>query len=140
MPTLLEVSGTPITDQLAQQVEGRSLVPFFKDPNAEWEKRILVHHAGGWKRGAAAESKYERVAIQNEQLSLVYNKELYDLRADPGESNNMITEHPEVVEQLRKAYDLWWEKAPETEVSTLHQLYTPSGQVQFTGGQTDLAF
>ncbi|MBW2220352.1 MAG: sulfatase-like hydrolase/transferase, partial [Deltaproteobacteria bacterium] len=110
MPTLLEVSGTPITDRLAQQVEGRSLVPFFKDPNAEWDKRILVHHVGAWARGDAAVSKHKRVAIQNEQFTLVNNEELYDLKADPGESNNVITEHPEVVEQLRKAYDKWWKK------------------------------
>ena len=110
MPTLLEVTGTPVTSRLKKQIEGRSLVPFFKDPNAEWEKRTLVHHAGGWKRGDAAKSKHERVAIQNEQFTLVFNEELYDLKADPGETNNVITEHPEIVKNLRKAYDKWWEK------------------------------
>ncbi len=110
LPTLLEVTGTPVTSRLKKQIEGRSLVPFFKDPNAEWEKRTLVHHAGGWKRGDAAKSKHERVAIQNEQFTLVFNKELYDLKADPGETNNVITEHPEIVKTLRKAYDKWWEK------------------------------
>ena len=110
MPTLLEVTGTPLTSRLKKQIEGRSLVPFFKDPNAEWEKRTLVHHAGGWKRGDAAKSKHERVAIQNEQFTLVFNEELYDLKADPGETNNVITEHPEIVKTLRKAYDKWWEK------------------------------
>jgi arylsulfatase len=110
MPTLLEVTGTPVTSRLKKQIEGRSLVPFFKDPNAEWEKRILVHHAGGWKRGDAAKSKHERVAIQNEQFTLVFNEELYDLKADPGETNNVITEHPEIVKNLRKAYGKWWEK------------------------------
>ena len=45
MPTLLELTGTPMTDQLKQQVEGRSLVPMFKNPETDWEDdRHLVHH------------------------------------------------------------------------------------------------
>ena len=43
MPTLLEITGAPLTDQIKQQVEGRSLVPLLKNPAADWEKRILVH-------------------------------------------------------------------------------------------------
>ena len=36
------------------------------------------------------------------------NDELYDLKADPGETKNVIAEHPEVVAGLRAAYDQWW--------------------------------
>ena len=36
------------------------------------------------------------------------NKELYDLKADPGETKNVIADHPEVVAKLRAAYDQWW--------------------------------
>ncbi len=36
------------------------------------------------------------------------NTELYDLKADPGETKNVIAEHPEVVAKLRAAYDQWW--------------------------------
>ena len=37
MPTLLEITGVPLTDQIKQQVEGRSLVPLLKNPTADWE-------------------------------------------------------------------------------------------------------
>jgi arylsulfatase len=56
----------------------------------------------------AAASKYANCAIQNSRFTLVNNQELYDLKADPGEKKNVITEHPEVVAQLRAAYDQWW--------------------------------
>ena len=108
MPTLLELTGTPMTDQLKQQVEGRSLVPLLNNPAADWEKRILVHHVGGWEPGEAAQSKHSRVSIQNERFTLVNNEELYDLSTDPGETKNVIAEHPKVVNQLRKTYDKWW--------------------------------
>jgi arylsulfatase len=38
----------------------------------------------------------------------VNNEELYDLSTDPGETKNVIAEHPKVVNQLRKTYDKWW--------------------------------
>ena len=109
MPTLLELTGTPMTDQLKKQVEGRSLVPLLKNPATDWEDdRHLVHHVGAWEQGQAAQSKHARVSIQNKRFTLVNNKELYDLKNDPGETKNVIDEHPEIVDQLRTLYDQWW--------------------------------
>ena len=109
MPTLLEITGAPLTDQIKQQVEGRSLVPLLKNPAADWEDdRHLVHHVGAWEPGQAAQSKYARVSIQNKRFTLVNNEELYDLKNDPGETENVIAEYPEVVDQLRALYDQWW--------------------------------
>lgn len=87
---------------------------------AEWEdiakakgldERHLVHHVGAWLPGEAAQSKHARVSIQNKRFTLVNNKngeERFDLKNDPGETTNVITDYPEVVEQLRKLYDQWW--------------------------------
>lgn len=112
MPTLLELTGTPMTDQLKQHVEGRSLVPMLKNPETDWEDdRHLVHHVGAWEHGQAAQSKHARVSIQNKRFTLVNNKngeELFDLKNDPGETTNVIAQYPEVVDQLRKIYDQWW--------------------------------
>jgi arylsulfatase len=38
----------------------------------------------------------------------VNNEELYDLKTDPGETKDVIAEHPKVVNKLRKIYDKWW--------------------------------
>ena len=81
-----------------------------KDPQAEWPDRILVHHFGNWAQGTAEECKYRRSAVQNSRFSLVNNEELYDLKADPGETTNVIDEHPEVVTELRAFHDRWWEE------------------------------
>jgi arylsulfatase len=33
---------------------------------------------------------------------------LYDISKDPGETTDVASAHPEVVERLRKSYDAWW--------------------------------
>jgi arylsulfatase len=107
-PTLAEITGANLSDDVKKQVEGRSLLPLLKNPKAEWADRTLVHHVGRWGKGKAADSKYAKCAIQNSQFTLVNNKELYDLKADPGETTNIIDKHPDVVARLRAAYDQWW--------------------------------
>jgi arylsulfatase len=79
-----------------------------KNPKAEWADRTLVHHVGRWGKGKAEDSKFRSCAIQNSRFSLVNNEALYDLQSDPGESKNVIAEHPEVVASLRASYEKWW--------------------------------
>jgi arylsulfatase len=107
-PTLAEIAGAKLSDEVKRQVEGRSLLPVLENPKAEWPDRTLVHHVGRWGKGKAKQSKYAKCAIQNSRFSLVNNKELYDLKADPGEKRNVIAAHPEVVASLRAAYNRWW--------------------------------
>jgi arylsulfatase len=107
-PTLAEITGAKLSPEVQKQVEGRSLLPMLKNPMAEWADRTIVHHVGRWGPGKAAESKYSKCSIQNSRFTLVNNEELYDLQNDPGESKNVIDEHPEVVAKLRAAYDQWW--------------------------------
>ena len=99
-PTLAAITGAALSDEVKQQVEGRSLLPLLKDPKAEWPDRMLVHHVGRWTKGKAAESKYAKCAIQNARFTLVNNEELYDLKADPGETTNVLAEHPDVVAKI----------------------------------------
>jgi len=107
-PTLAEITGATLSDEVKRQVEGRSLLPLLKNSQAEWPERLLVHHAGRWAKGNSERAKYRACAIQNSRFTLVNNKELYDLKADPGEQTNIIAEQPEVVASLRAAYDRWW--------------------------------
>ncbi len=93
-PTLAELTGAKLSDDVRKQVEGRSLLPLLTNPKAEWPDRTLVHHVGRWGKGKAADSKYAKCAIQSSQYTLVNNTELYDLKADPGEAKNVIAEHP----------------------------------------------
>ncbi len=109
-PTLADLTGATLSDEVKPQVEGRSLLPLLKNPRAEWADRTLVHHVGRWGNGKTETFKNVGCAIQNSGFTLVNDKELYDLKADPGETRNIIDEHPEIAATLRTTYDQWWKE------------------------------
>ncbi len=106
--TLAELAGAKLDRATEAQVEGRSLLPLLSDPSAPWPDRILVTHVGRWGFGQVAEARHRQCAIRNSRFRLVNNQELFDLAADPGETRNVLAEHPDVVAELRAAYDRWW--------------------------------
>ena len=115
-PTLAEIAGARLTPEVRKQVEGRSLLPLLKDPQAPWPDRTLVTHVGRWERGQAAESKYRHCSIRNARWQLVCDTpdgrrrwQLFDLRTDAGQKTDVAAEHPEVVKELEAAYDAWWD-------------------------------
>ena len=107
-PTLAEIAGVPLTDDLAKQVEGRSLLPLLTEKKVEWPERTLVTHVGRWPHGKVADAKFTGCSTRDARFTLVNNGELYDLTADPGEKTNVLEQNPTVVAKLRAAYDQWW--------------------------------
>jgi arylsulfatase A-like enzyme len=107
-PTLAELTGAKIPSGI--KLDGRSLVPLLQDANADWPDRYIFVHQGRWDKGMAAQSKYRNCAVRNSAFRLVNNQELYDIQSDPGEKTNVIAQHPEVVAQMRQAYDQWWQE------------------------------
>ncbi len=115
LPTLAEFAGVKLSGAVAQQVEGRSLVPLLQDPKAVWPDRTLVTHVGRWERGRAGESKYLHCSIRNTKWQLVCDTkdgsrqwQLFDVKADPSETKEVAAAHPDVVKQLEGAYAQWW--------------------------------
>ncbi|WP_136062082.1 sulfatase-like hydrolase/transferase [Pontiella sulfatireligans] len=116
-PTLAQFAGTQAPEAL--DLDGRSLIPLIENPDAEWPDRYTFIHKGRWnKKGMRVRkgrpdhvpehSKYTGFAVRSEQWRLVKNREMYDIDNDPGEKNNVIKEHPEVAQNMLKAYDAWW--------------------------------
>ncbi len=92
-----------------QQIDGRSLLPLLENPQAAWDDRHLFVHQGRWAKGADPNgSKFKNCAVRTQRWRLVNNQELYDIVSDPYEKVNVFDDHPQVVAELRSAYDKWW--------------------------------
>ncbi len=145
-PTIAEFAGAKLDAHVKAQVEGRSLVPLLNDPKATWPDRVLFTHVGRWERGKAARSKYSNCSVRNTRWQMVCvsksgEKEwqLFDLAVDPGEKVDVAQLHPDIVRDLEKVYDQWWdsvqpqlvnENAFGPKVNPYHELYWQ----QFGGG------
>jgi len=138
LPTLAALAGAKLP---ADQVEGRNLLPLIENPDAEWPDRYLYTHCGRWKTGAEPNDyQWQRFAVRNQRFRFVGNTALYDMQKDPGQTTNVIDQHPEVVARMRAAYDAWWkatrpmmvnEGVPMSPVRPFHELYRK--QLETTG-------
>ncbi|MEM7011835.1 MAG: arylsulfatase [Verrucomicrobiota bacterium] len=110
LPTFASLAGTSYPKQ---QVEGRDLTPLL-DPkiDADWADRYFFTHKGRWKTGEDP-NKYQwnNFAVRNQRFRLVGEGALYDMKADPSQTTNVIDKFPEIVNQMRDAYDQFWKEA-----------------------------
>ncbi|HMF14709.1 MAG TPA: arylsulfatase [Gemmataceae bacterium] len=116
-PTVAELAGAKLNDEVRAQVGGRSLVPLLRDPKAAWPDRILFTHVGRWPKGAKPrEHKYDPCSVRSARWHLVCDNkdaskrwQLFDVKADLGEKADVAAKHPEEVRELDAAYDEWWD-------------------------------
>ncbi len=129
-PTIVDLAGGRNPDG---QVEGRSLVPLLDDPAAEWADRYLFTHVGRWKTGEEPNDyMWKNFSVRSQRFRFVNNAQLYDMQADPGQTENVFDQHPQVVAQMREVWEKWWKKtrpmmvneeAPMSQVRPFHVHY-----------------
>jgi len=113
MPTLAELCGI---DTPKAKLDGKSIVPLLRGKDASWGPRVLVTDS----QRIENPEKWRKSATMTDRWRLINGKELYDMPADPGQKNDIADKNPEVVANLRKAYDAWW-----TDVSKQFGEYVP---------------
>lgn len=91
--------------------DGRSILPLLENSTgAEWAQRYWIAHRTRWND--AANSQYARASIQDATFKLYMPNakilEFYNLQEDLSEKQNIVSQHPEKVEQLKAIYDAWW--------------------------------
>jgi arylsulfatase len=148
-PTLAELAAEELSDDVKEQVEGRSLLPLLENPAATWEDRILMTHIGRWPKGADIDDyKYSNCSVRTTRWHLICagqgekRWQLFDVDADLGETNDVAQQNTEVVKQLDAAYARWWasllpylvnETAVGPKVNPFKELYW----AQFGGGPAE---
>jgi len=127
--TLADLAGAKVSPPGTQPWDGRSLLPVLcGEADETWNTRLFVGHRARWKNGKAAESQYQEVSIQDSRFKLYNYIELYDMKTDLGEQTNVAAQHPEVVENLQKAYDHFWKDTQSFMVNDANPV--PAGELE----------
>lgn len=102
LPTLIDLCG--IASPKGVPMDGTSLKPLLHNQAVDWPDRILVTDSQRVKDPI----KWRKSSVMTRQWRLINGKELYDIKADPGQTNDVATGHPQVMSRLRNFYDNWW--------------------------------
>ncbi|MDE0143795.1 MAG: arylsulfatase [Caldilineaceae bacterium] len=107
LPTLIELCGLDNSD--SDSFDGRSLAPLLQpgegDP-AVWPERALVTDS----QRLTYPVKWRKSAVMTGGWRLVNGRELYAIKEDPEQRQDVAATHADVVSELRQAYELWWDK------------------------------
>lgn len=101
LPTLIELCS--LQPPKESTFDGISLRPLLTE-HGDWKERTLVVHS----QRVDHPEKWRKCSVMTNRWRLVDGKELYDIRHDAGQSSDIASNHPQVVEQLRSFYDDWW--------------------------------
>jgi arylsulfatase A-like enzyme len=110
-PTLLEITGASPPEN--QPLDGESLVPLFKDGNSPLKRPAIFQHCPGYLGSGPGRWRTTPVGtIQAGDWKLMeyfedQRLELYNLREDIGETNNLASKMPEKAQELRSMMVAW---------------------------------
>jgi arylsulfatase A-like enzyme len=120
VPTLLAACGIEKPDNA--NLDGRNLLPLLEGRATDWPDRNLFFQ---WHRGdvpqlnrafAARGPRFKLVqaAGAGEQTPPKEKFELFDLIEDPGEQRDLAADKPDIVAQMKAAYEIWFRDVSST--------------------------
>ncbi len=93
LPTLADLAGVPILGD--QELDGVSLAPMLTGAAASIPGRMLFSHWNG------------KISVRTQHHRLDHNGQLYDMVLDPGQSEDVSDQFPEVAHQLTLFVEQW---------------------------------
>lgn len=102
LPTLIELCGLESPSDYS--FDGRSLAPLLFENPVPWPDRTIITDSQRVKDPI----KWRMSATMTNRWRLIDGTELYDIKADPGQENDIADQYPEVVQSLREDYEAWW--------------------------------
>ena len=102
--TLLDLCG--LEKPKGPPMDGISLKPLLygQTDNFPTDRTLVVH-----SQRIETPQKWRSTAVMTERWRLTNPDTLNDIEADPGQTTNVAENYPEVVAELNKMYDGWWE-------------------------------
>jgi len=108
LPTLLDLCGCPTPRRFG--LDGMSLADLVRLKSESLPDRITVVQ---YRQNTETPEKWTN-AVMSPRWRLIGGRELYDIKADPGQIRDVAGQRPEIVEKLRAFHDDYWgEVAPQ---------------------------
>jgi arylsulfatase A-like enzyme len=102
LPTLVELCA--LKGPRGVTFDGTSLAPLLRGDASVWPDRTLLVHS----QRIEHPQKWRKSAVMTQRWRLINGNELYDIKADPVQKNDVAGANPGVVEELRQSYERWW--------------------------------
>jgi arylsulfatase A-like enzyme len=104
LPTALDAAGVSLPK--TKPFDGKSLLPVIAGKTASLHKNLFWSESGFKGTWAVRSDNWKLVAIRN-------SRELFDLKSDPREKNNVAGKHADKVNELTKLYNTWLDQMAE---------------------------
>ena len=149
LPTLAELTG--ITYASRKPLDGKSMIASLKGEKTDTDRMLVVDT----QRNQLPE-KGRNPCVMQAEWRLVNNAELYNTISDPGQQNDIASQHPKRVLKMQKFYNEWWASlTPDIRYAeipigdananpamlTIHDMHTsdniPWNQVQIRNGDAN---
>jgi arylsulfatase A-like enzyme len=98
LPTLTGLAGVPRVGDRA--IDGRDLTPLLRGETVVWPERLIVSTWAG------------RTSVRSQDHRLDAAGRLFDIAADPGQTQDLAASSPEVAARLTQAREAWWAEMP----------------------------
>ena len=136
-PTILEMAGLKGDSEHNADMDGVSLVPLLKNPQATLGRDAIYFHYPHYYPTTTPVSSVRAGAWKLLEFHEDRHVEVYNLADDPGEQNDLAAAMPERVEQLRRRLHAWREavdaQMPEPNLSRSPKTAPVSGTVTLDG-------
>jgi arylsulfatase A-like enzyme len=103
LPTIVDLLGLDFTP--VKPLDGISLKPLLKGKSENWPNRILYMDT----QRAQNLVKYRFYSVMDDDWRLVNSTELYNMKNDLAQTDNVIDQYPEVASRLAEGYERWWQ-------------------------------
>ena len=105
MPTLAALAGI---DDLPEELDGEDVSEVWLGGTREREKPLFWKASASGSQAVIREGKWKLHEANRKREA-----ELYDLSADPSETRNLATQHPELVDKLNAKLKAWTAELPK---------------------------
>lgn len=110
LPTFIDLCGLKTPERGHLPFDGKSLAPLIKgknDPDRNDQDRVVFMHTQNTRETPV---KGLNSLVATEKWRLINGKQLYNIKADPGQENNIASKNENVVAELLQRYNEHWDE------------------------------